>query len=212
MRLIRRAFFRMLSQLAIEYHDSWLSAGHAGHVRGADRSSWSRDWLDTEAGTTTISSSRRWDQYFIGTAVAARSATRAKRRLPYGLRIFPGVCIQGSRPSPNAMYLMRWPDEHIRSSTRPADLAVLERVPSRSDSRQATFQRKPLSISSRLQRSSEKRQCPAHHRPALCRACSCPGLTARGRFSRSRSDHGDHGDIQVRPIRSSRPAVSADRT
>ncbi|HEV8411355.1 MAG TPA: FAD-dependent monooxygenase [Gemmatimonadaceae bacterium] len=126
MRPIRRAFFRMLSQLAIQYPDSWLSAGHAGHVRGGDRLPWI-EWIG-EDGTRhdnyQFFTSLDWQLHWYGELPpAVHDSCETLGLTVYEFPWRPQFKDAGLLR--NAMYLMR-PDEHIALAHPTADVAVLE--------------------------------------------------------------------------------------
>jgi 2-polyprenyl-6-methoxyphenol hydroxylase-like FAD-dependent oxidoreductase len=69
-RAVRRFAFRTVSQTAIEYRDSALSAGAAGRVRGGDRLPWVK--LDGDAGDNFAPlSSLDWQIHVYGTPAPA---------------------------------------------------------------------------------------------------------------------------------------------
>jgi 2-polyprenyl-6-methoxyphenol hydroxylase-like FAD-dependent oxidoreductase len=126
MRPIRRAFFRMLSQLAIEYHDSWLSTGHAGRVRGGDRLPWV-EWIGDDGNrhdNYQFFTSLDWQLHWYGELPpAVHDSCETLGLTVYEFPWRPQFKEAGLLR--NAMYLMR-PDEHIALAHPTADIAVLE--------------------------------------------------------------------------------------
>jgi 2-polyprenyl-6-methoxyphenol hydroxylase-like FAD-dependent oxidoreductase len=126
MRPIRRAFFRMLSQLAIKYPDSWLSAGHAGHVRGGERLPWVQ-WTGDDGSTRDnyqFFTSLDWQLHWYGEVPPAVRDSCESLGLPVNAFAWrPEMKAAGLLQ--NAMYLIR-PDEHIALAHPSEDIAVLE--------------------------------------------------------------------------------------
>jgi hypothetical protein len=126
MRPLRRAFFRMLSQLAIEYTHSWLSEGHAGHVRGGERLPWV-EWTGPDgirSDNYQFCTSLDWQFHWYGELpVAVRESCEFHGLTAYEFAWHPRMKDAGLLR--NAMYLIR-PDEHIALAHPTADIAVLE--------------------------------------------------------------------------------------
>jgi 2-polyprenyl-6-methoxyphenol hydroxylase-like FAD-dependent oxidoreductase len=77
--ITRHAFFRMLSQIRIHYHDSPLSEGTAGDVRGGDRLPWlGGDSDDNFAPLRSLD----WQVHVYGDVAPDVSAACAELRLP----------------------------------------------------------------------------------------------------------------------------------
>jgi hypothetical protein len=77
--LTRHAFFRTLSQLRIHYHDSPLSDGEAGDVRGGDRLPWLATGSDDNFAPLR---SLDWQVHVYGDVAGDVSAACAELRLP----------------------------------------------------------------------------------------------------------------------------------
>jgi hypothetical protein len=73
----RRAAFRLISQIGIEYEDSALSEGKAGHVVAGDRLPWVAD-VDNFAPLTSLD----WQVHVYGTATAGLQQVCESLRLP----------------------------------------------------------------------------------------------------------------------------------
>ena len=73
----RRAAFRLISQIGIEYEDSALSEGKAGHVVAGDRLPWVAD-VDNFAPLTSLD----WQVHVYGTATAGLQQVCKSLRLP----------------------------------------------------------------------------------------------------------------------------------
>jgi 2-polyprenyl-6-methoxyphenol hydroxylase-like FAD-dependent oxidoreductase len=78
--MTRHAFFRTLSQIRIHYHDSPLSEGQAGDVRGGDRLPWlGRDAVDNFAPLRSLD----WQLHVYGDVAPDVSAACAELSLPF---------------------------------------------------------------------------------------------------------------------------------
>jgi 2-polyprenyl-6-methoxyphenol hydroxylase-like FAD-dependent oxidoreductase len=76
--IARHAFFRTLSQIRIHYHDSPLSEGEAGSVRGGDRLPWLGGGMDNFAPLRSLD----WQVQVYGDVAPDMSAACAGLRLP----------------------------------------------------------------------------------------------------------------------------------
>jgi 2-polyprenyl-6-methoxyphenol hydroxylase-like FAD-dependent oxidoreductase len=104
---VRRFLFRAVSQTAIAYPDSDLSAGRAGRVRGGDR----LPWVPTEPDNFAPLESLEWQVHVYGAARAALATGCASR----GLRLCVFPWSQGAASAGfarDASYLVR-PDGHV---------------------------------------------------------------------------------------------------
>jgi len=120
---VRRFLFRTVSQTAIRYRDSPLSAGAAGAVRGGDR----LPWVETVPGDDNFAplASRCWQVHVYGTLSNRLAATCAELGLP--LHRFPwrpGMRRAGLRRT--ALYLLR-PDGYLGLVDAHADPETLRR-------------------------------------------------------------------------------------
>ncbi len=106
----RRFFFRTVSQTAIEYRQSALSAGQAGRVHGGDRLPWvpsARDGQDNFAPLTSLD----WQVHVYGDPPAGTESACAARRLP--LQEFPwSPAAAHAGFERGALYLVR-PDGYV---------------------------------------------------------------------------------------------------
>lgn len=119
-RSVRATLFRMLSQTGIHYHDSPLSAGRAGHVRGGDRLPWTgADGPDNHAPFVNIG----WQVHVYGLARADLEAWCAQTGV--ALHVFPWApgCIAAGLEE-DAAYVVR-PDTHVALADARADPATL---------------------------------------------------------------------------------------
>lgn len=116
---VREYLFRLLSQTLISYHDSPLSQGHAGQVRGGDRLPWVRE--DDNYGPLAAIA---WQLHVYGAAredLAAWCALQgiALQRFDFGP---PHAAVGLQR---DAAYLIR-PDGHVGCADPDASVARLE--------------------------------------------------------------------------------------
>ena len=126
-RAIRRFLFRTISQIAIRYPDSWLSAGAAGEVRGGDRLPWV-EWTGNDqsrADNFEYFGSLDWQLHCYGDASAPVRAACESR----GLKLHTFVWrpqMKRAGLTRDAIYLIR-PDEHVALAEPNGDAGVLER-------------------------------------------------------------------------------------
>ena len=126
-RAIRRFLFRTISQIGIRYPDSWLSAGHAGNVRGGDRLPWAQ-WIDADGkrrDNYEFFSSLTWQLHCYGEASdAVRTACESRGLV---LRVFAWRQeMNKTGLHRNAIYLVR-PDEYVGFADIGGDAAALAR-------------------------------------------------------------------------------------
>ncbi|HZO23841.1 MAG TPA: FAD-dependent monooxygenase [Steroidobacteraceae bacterium] len=119
---VREFLFRTVSQIAIQYRDSPLSAGVAGQVHGGDRLPWvqleGRDNFDPLAAMT-------WQVHVYGTPRADLTQSCADRRLP--LHVFPwSTAAEHGGLARDALYLLR-PDSYVALADACADPGAIER-------------------------------------------------------------------------------------
>jgi len=105
-RAARRLMFRTISQTAVSYRDSPLSAGRAGRVHGGDRLPW------VEAGDNFAPlDSLAWQVHVYGEAAPEIEAACRERRL--SLHVSPWLsAMRRTGLRRDAMYLVR-PDGHV---------------------------------------------------------------------------------------------------
>jgi len=126
-RAIRRFLFRTISQIGIRYPDSWLSAGHAGAVRGGDRLPWAQ-WVDggaTRRDNYEFFSSLDWQLHCYGEPSDAVRATCASRGLTLHAFAWRPEMNQAGLHR-NAIYLVR-PDEYVGFADAGGDAGALVR-------------------------------------------------------------------------------------
>ena len=125
LRATRRFMFRTLSQTAIDYRHSTLSAGAAGKIRAGDRLPWVR--LDTATGDPdnfAPLSSLDWQLHVYGDAAAPIASVCEQTGFP--LHSFPWQDAMGSAGFVRgAAYLIR-PDGYVGFADRSANAADLQ--------------------------------------------------------------------------------------
>jgi hypothetical protein len=106
----RRFMFRTISQIGINYRDSSVSEGRAGHVHGGDRLPWvpaSQNDPDNFTPLTSLT----WQVHVYGDATSGTRSVCEERELP--LHVFPWRPEMGrSGLQRNAVYLVR-PDGYV---------------------------------------------------------------------------------------------------
>lgn len=115
---MRRFMFRTVSQIAITYRGSPVSAGVAGSIHGGDRLPWAGDNFDVLDGL-------RWQVHVYGAPASGLAETCEALGLP--LHVFawrPDMRRVGFKR--DALYLVR-PDGHVALADPGADVAVLTR-------------------------------------------------------------------------------------
>ena len=124
---LRRLMFRTVSQTAIEYRQSDLSAGRAGRIRGGDRLPWiacdpaSSSYADNFAPLTSLD----WQAHIYGDVAPAISDVCKTAGFP--LHVFPWQETMHSVGFVrDAVYLVR-PDGYVGFVDRDASAATLER-------------------------------------------------------------------------------------
>jgi len=109
---VRRLMFRTISQTAVNYRESALSEGRAGHVRGGDRLPWvNAESPGVDADNFTPLTSLDWQVHVYGEASTEIRTMCDRRKLP--LHVFawrPAMRRAGLRR--NAVYLVR-PDGYV---------------------------------------------------------------------------------------------------
>jgi len=112
---VRAFMFRILSQTGIEYRDSPLSAGHAGHVRGGDRLPWTgHGGPDNYAWLTDIA----WQVHVYGTVQPALEWWCQRRGIGLHRYDWCDAC-QAAGFARDAAYLVR-PDGYVALADRAA--------------------------------------------------------------------------------------------
>jgi hypothetical protein len=114
----RRLMFRLLSQIEIEYRDSALSEGKAGHVRGGDRLPWVAP-LDNFAQLHSLA----WQVHVYGEASAKLRAECDALRVP--LHAFAWCdAVHAAGLARDAAYVVR-PDGYVGlATTTPSEVAA----------------------------------------------------------------------------------------
>jgi 2-polyprenyl-6-methoxyphenol hydroxylase-like FAD-dependent oxidoreductase len=115
---LRRFMFRLVSQIAIAYRNSPVSAGRAGSLHGGDRLPWVADNFDVLDGL-------RWQVHVYGSPAPGLTPTCASLGLP--LHVFAWTpAMRKAGFMRDALYLIR-PDGHIALAEPRADTTALTR-------------------------------------------------------------------------------------
>lgn len=111
-RATRRFMFRVVSQTAINYHSSPLSAGQAGRIRGGDRLPWIEPEQPGAVDNFTPLESLDWQVHVYGDEVAPETRVVCdERHLP--LHVFPWTAVAARAGfARDAVYLVR-PDGYV---------------------------------------------------------------------------------------------------
>jgi hypothetical protein len=121
LRAMRRLLFRTVSQTAVSYRASPLSAGRAGAVHGGDRLPWVP--LAEDVDNFAPLASLGWQVHVYGTPNPAIESLCRERGLP--LHTFPwGPVPDASGLERDAIYLVR-PDGYVGLTDPRAEAAVL---------------------------------------------------------------------------------------
>ena len=120
-RAVRRFLYRTVSQTAIQYRGSNLSAGRAGRIAGGDRLPWVSPGPDNFAPLAALD----WQAHVYGAATSSLADTCRARCLP--LKVFPWSQSAGRVGlARDALYLVR-PDGYVAFADGPARATALER-------------------------------------------------------------------------------------
>jgi 2-polyprenyl-6-methoxyphenol hydroxylase-like FAD-dependent oxidoreductase len=114
---VRRLLFRTVSQTQVNYHDSTLSAGAAGKVRGGDR----LPWVDLGSGKDNFEplTSLAWQAHVYGEARGVLADACAE--LPLPLHVFAWQeTMRSAGLAKDALYLVR-PDGYVALAEPSAD-------------------------------------------------------------------------------------------
>ncbi|MDQ6612577.1 MAG: FAD-dependent monooxygenase [Gemmatimonadota bacterium] len=108
----RHAAFRVISQIRIHYHDSLLSVGKAGEVRGGDR----LPWILFDDGNQAVDNfdalkSLDWQVHIYGNPSAQLTGACSDLNLPLHIFQYSKQCSDAGLER-DALYLIR-PDEHV---------------------------------------------------------------------------------------------------
>lgn len=122
---LRRFMFRTLSQTAIAYHDSPLSAAGTGLVRGGDRLPWVEHAAPNGDDNHAPLASRAWQVHAYGTISGDVAAFCERRGLPLFAFPWSGQA-SGTGLREGAVYLVR-PDGHVAAAAKRAPVTMLER-------------------------------------------------------------------------------------
>jgi|SRR5579871_1605484 len=107
----RRFLFRTVSQTAVNYRESSLSAGRAGAIHGGDRLPWVKLDANSYGDNFTPLTSLIWQVHIYGDATSEIKAVCDERNLP--LHVFPWRPEMGrAGMRRNALYLVR-PDGYV---------------------------------------------------------------------------------------------------
>jgi len=118
----RKAQFRLISQIRINYRESALSEGIAGEVHGGDR----LPWVGGNVGDNfEVLNSMDWQVHIYGEVQQALRDSAARCEIP--LHVFPwNAAAREAGSAKNAAYLVR-PDGHVALADSKQDANVLER-------------------------------------------------------------------------------------
>lgn len=107
-KFITRFMFKLISQIRINYHDSTLSAGRAGKVRGGDRLPWvQQDGTDNYAPLTSLD----WQVHVYGKADESLRLKLSEKKIP--LHVFSwNNATENAGFKQDAVYLIR-PDGYV---------------------------------------------------------------------------------------------------
>jgi 2-polyprenyl-6-methoxyphenol hydroxylase-like FAD-dependent oxidoreductase len=114
---VRRLLFRTVSQTRVNYHDSTLSVGAAGKVRGGDR----LPWVELGSGKDNFAplTSLAWQVHVYGEARSVLAGACAELRLP--LHVFAWQrAMRTAGLAKDALYLVR-PDGYVALAEPSAD-------------------------------------------------------------------------------------------
>ena len=118
---VREFMFRVLSQTRVSYHESPLSQGEAGHVRGGDRLPWVRpDGTDNYAPLAAIT----WQVHVYGVARPELSTWCGAHRLPLHVEAWREAHGEAGLAR-DAAYLLR-PDTYVALADSDASPATLQ--------------------------------------------------------------------------------------
>ena len=121
--LVRRFAFRTVSQIAVNYRGSPLSAGAAGSVHGGDRLPWVRVGQDADESNFAHLRSLDWQIHIYGNAAPNIHAFSARQKIP--LHVFAwSSAMNAAGLRRDAVYLVR-PDGYVGlASTDAGDAAI----------------------------------------------------------------------------------------
>jgi 2-polyprenyl-6-methoxyphenol hydroxylase-like FAD-dependent oxidoreductase len=118
---VRETLFRVLSQTGIHYHDSPLSTGRAGRVRGGDRLPWTGfTGPDNHAALDGVA----WQAHVYGEPNAGFAAWCAHAGVTAQVFAWDDACALAGLER-DAVYLVR-PDGHVALAHSGGDLGALE--------------------------------------------------------------------------------------
>jgi 2-polyprenyl-6-methoxyphenol hydroxylase-like FAD-dependent oxidoreductase len=120
---VRQFMFRTISQAAVNYRGSRLSAGRAGAVHGGDRLPWVKTEANDSADNFAPLASLDWQVHIYGEAAPSTRVVCAQKQLP--LHIFPWHAEMGRAGlRRDAVYLLR-PDGYVAVANRDGDAAAI---------------------------------------------------------------------------------------
>jgi hypothetical protein len=112
--------FRTVGQIAVSYHDSTLSAGHAGKVRGGDRLPWAGPDVDNFAPLTEVG----WQIHVYGEANDALVRWGEARKIPTHVFAWRET-FEHAGLQRDALYLLR-PDTYVALAEPRGSLKMLD--------------------------------------------------------------------------------------
>jgi 2-polyprenyl-6-methoxyphenol hydroxylase-like FAD-dependent oxidoreductase len=121
-RAMRKFLFRTVSQTAVNYRDSPLSAGKAGSVRGGDR----LPWVSTADGTAfnfAALAAMNWQMHVYGVTAPELQALSDSRRIPLHAFAWHAAMSRAGLQR-NAVYLIR-PDGYVALAGHPGSAATI---------------------------------------------------------------------------------------
>jgi FAD binding domain len=123
--LVRRLAFRTVSQIAVNYRGSPLSAGAAGSVHGGDRLPWVRVGQDADEFNFAHLRSLDWQIHIYGNAAPNIQAFSERQKIP--LHVFAWrSAMRAAGLRRDAVYLVR-PDGYVGLASADAGDAAIAR-------------------------------------------------------------------------------------
>jgi 2-polyprenyl-6-methoxyphenol hydroxylase-like FAD-dependent oxidoreductase len=123
---VRRAAFRTISQIAVNYRASSLSVGNVGKIHGGDRLPWVKVSPQcTEEFNFAALSSLDWQFHAYGNAAQAVRALAERRKIPLHVFIWQAG-MKAAGLERDAVYLVR-PDGYVGLACADSEVAAIER-------------------------------------------------------------------------------------
>jgi hypothetical protein len=115
---VREEIFRLVSQLQIEYENSAISSGKAGHIKGGDRLPWIDDGTDNFAPLRLLD----WQVHVYGTPYESLCEACARMQLPLYAFVWSDAAKRAGFAQDGA-YLVR-PDGYVAMAADGRDAAA----------------------------------------------------------------------------------------